>query len=178
MNRIIWVYGSIAGAIVIGIIIGSMLLFGAESAMAGSAWLGYLIMIISLSLIFFGVKNYRDEELGGVIGFGKAFLVGLGIAAVAGLVYTGIWEIYLQASGHNFIDTYVEIQMEQLRESGATGETIAMEQEKMEQFSEMYQNPLFRLAITFMEIFPVGLIIALISAALLRKSEFLPAGPS
>lgn len=141
--------------------------------MSGPEWLGYLIMIISLSLIFFGVKNYRDEEQGGVINFGKAFLVGLGIAVMAGVVYTGIWELYIQTGGGEFIDTYVELHLDRLQESGVSEQEINRERDRMEQFSEMYRNPLIRMAITFMEIFPVGLVIALISAALLRKSGFL-----
>ena len=39
----------------------------------------------------------------------------------------------------------------------------------MKKFKEMYENPFFNAAITFTEPFPVGLIITLISAAILRK---------
>ena len=46
---------------------------------------------------------------------------------------------------------------------------------EMAQFGEMYANPLIRMPITFIEIFPVGLVISLIAAALLRNSRFLPA---
>ena len=49
---------------------------------------------------------------------------------------------------------------------------------KMEQFKEQYRNPLFRVPVTFLEIFPVGLLIALISAAVLRNSRVLPAAAS
>jgi hypothetical protein len=38
-----------------------------------------------------------------------------------------------------------------------------------------YANPLYRLPMTFLEIFPVGFIVALVSAALIRSSKFLPA---
>jgi hypothetical protein len=39
----------------------------------------------------------------------------------------------------------------------------------------MYSNPLYRLPITFVEMFPVGVLISLISAAVLRNSRVLPA---
>jgi hypothetical protein len=39
----------------------------------------------------------------------------------------------------------------------------------------MYANPVFRLPITFVEMFPIGVLISLISAAVLRNSRFLPA---
>jgi hypothetical protein len=48
----------------------------------------------------------------------------------------------------------------------------------MEALRRNYANPLFRMAITFTEIFPVGLVVALISAALLRNPRFLPARAS
>jgi len=176
MKKIMLMYGSLSGAIIISITILSLEIFEPGSGMASAEWLGYLIMIIVLSLIFFGVKNYRDAELGGVISFGKAFLVGLGIAVVAGVVYTAIWEIYIQSTGGSFMDMYVDAHIEQMRESGATEEAISMEQQRMDNFKEMYRNPLIRIGITFMEIFPVGLLISLISAAFLRKSDFLPAG--
>lgn len=38
-----------------------------------------------------------------------------------------------------------------------------------------YANPLFRLPMVFAEIFPVGVLVSLISAALLRNRRFLPA---
>ena len=45
----------------------------------------------------------------------------------------------------------------------------------MEKFKQQYANPLFRVPATFLEIFPVGLLISLISAAVLRNSKILPA---
>ena len=61
-----------------------------------SLWFGYLVMLVALSLIFVGVKRYRDSQCGGVINFGPAFVLGLAIAAVAALVYALVWESYLQ----------------------------------------------------------------------------------
>jgi hypothetical protein len=39
----------------------------------------------------------------------------------------------------------------------------------MEQFQEMYKNPFVKIGVTYMEILPVGLLVSLISAGLLRK---------
>ena len=38
-----------------------------------------------------------------------------------------------------------------------------------------YANPLFRIPMTFMEIFPVGFLVALVSALLLRNPKILRA---
>ena len=45
---------------------------------------------------------------------------------------------------------------------------------QMDEFRRQYANPFFRLPMTFVEIFPVGVLISLISAGLLRNSRFLP----
>ena len=44
----------------------------------------------------------------------------------------------------------------------------------MEVFKTMYANPLLRLPMTFVEIFPVGVLVSLVTAGLLRNSRFLP----
>lgn len=175
MKKIIFIYGLIIGSVIIGIAVISMLLMDPGEAMAGGEWLGYLIMIVALSMIFVGVKSYRDTHQGGVIRFSRAFYLGLGITLVASLVYVVVWEIYIQTAGGDFIDIYTDMQLEQLKESGATEQELSEATSDMEQMKEMYANPLIRIGITFLEIFPVGLIISLISAALLRKSSFMPA---
>jgi hypothetical protein len=167
------VYGGIAGAIVITVLVAG-LAFDLHSH-ATSEWFGYLVMLVALSLIFVGVKRYRDVECGGVIRFGRAFGVGLGIAAVAALVYVVVWEIYLAASGVDFMAQYTGIVVDGMRAKGATAAEIQARISEMRQMAEMYRNPLLRIPITFVEIFPVGLLVALISAALLRNPKLLPA---
>ena len=104
MKKTIFVYGGIAGAITIAILTLTIAISEPGSShFANSEWLGYLIMIAALSLIFFGVKSYRDHELGGVISFWDATKVGLGITLVASLVYVLGWEIYVNTSGSDFM---------------------------------------------------------------------------
>ena len=62
-----------------------------------------------------------------------------------------------------------------LEASGKPPEAIAEAKAAMEKLLKSYENPVFRLAITMTEIFPVGLVIALIAAALFRNPRFLPA---
>ncbi len=174
MRKIILVYGSIVGAVIIG----SMTL-GIYAAKAGadsffaSETIGYSIMIIGFSMIFVATKKYRDEELGGVIKFGTALKVGLGISLIAGVVYVIVWEINLYVTDYVFIEEYTESMIEKSRESGATAQELTELTEQMDQMVENYSNPLYRLPITFTEIFPVGLLLSLISAALFRNPNFL-----
>jgi Protein of unknown function (DUF4199) len=167
------VYGGIAGAVVI-IVICLSLATGLPTH-AHSELFGYLVMLAALSLIFVGVKRYRDVECGGVIRFGRAFALGLGIAAVAGVIYVIGWEIFLAASGRDFIAEYSTSILDGMRADGATPAAIQAKGAEMREMAVMYRNPLFRMPMTFAEIFPVGLLVALVSAALLRNPRLLPA---
>jgi len=172
MGKIAAVYGAIAGVVVISTMIVSFLL-GADHD-NHSLWFGYLIMIVALSLIFLGVKRYRDRNLGGVIKFGPALLVGLMIAAVAGAFYVGGWEAYLAATDYAFMPSYVDAIIESKKAAGVAGAALEAEIAELREMQANYENPLFRMPMTFVEIFPVGLIIALISAAILRNPNAFP----
>jgi len=171
MTRIIFTYGLISGLIIISGIIGTIAIPGAGH----SEFAGYLIMLVALSAILIGVKQYRDQHGGGVIRFGKAFLIGLGIAAVASVVYVVVWEIYLAATDYAFMTQYIDATLAAKRAAGITGEAYQKAVAETESMRAIYANPLLRLGMTFVEIFPVGLIVALVSAALLRFPKFLPA---
>jgi len=174
MPRIILIFGTIAGLIVAV----PMCLLVANSepgSAATSHFTGYLIMLLALSLVFVGVKRLRDRELGGVIRFVPALLAGLGISAVAGVIYVIGWEITLAVTDFAFIDSYSSAAIEAARAKGASAAEVEAVAAKMDEFRQQYANPLFRLPVTFIEIFPVGLLVSLISAALLRNSRFLPA---
>lgn len=165
-------YGTIAGAIVGGLMIAiSVPLMGKIPAGIGMA-IGYTTMLVALSFIFIAIKQRRDRELGGVIRFLPAFGMGIGISLVASIFYVLAWEATLAWGGgpDAFIDTYIA----QSRAGGASAASIA----EMEAMRVSYRNPLFRMPITMTEILPVGLLVSLISAGLLRNPRFLPAARS
>jgi Protein of unknown function (DUF4199) len=167
------VYGGISGAIAIAVLVASIAL--PLPTHATSVWFGYLVMLVALSLIFVGVKRYRDVECGGIIKFGRAFALGLGMALVAALIYIVGWEIFLAATGRDFMAEYTASTVAGMRADGAAPAAIEATQAEMREFGVKYRNPLFRIPITFLEIFPVGLVVALASAALLRNPKLLPA---
>ena len=173
MNRIILTYGLISGLVIISSILGTLLVAG--DASHSSVWLGYLIMLVALSAILVGVRQYRDQALGGVITFRTAALMGLGIAMVASATYVVVWEIYLAATDYAFMPKYAAQALEAKRAAGVTGAEYAKFATEMAAMVRQYTNPLIRLPMTFVEIFPVGLLVALVSAALLRNPRFLPA---
>src|SRR3990167_6385125 len=139
---------------------------------------GYTTMLVALSVIFLAVKHQRDVVNGGVIRFLPAFLMGLGISAVAGVLYVLAWEVTLAISGMDFGTMYAEHLVEAAKARRASEAEIAAERTKAEDFAKMYANPLFRMPITFTEILPVGVLVSLISALMLRNSRFMPARPA
>lgn len=173
MKRIIAVYGSIAGVILVIGFEGSIAtgLMGMDSS---GMVLGYLIMLVALSMVFVGVKKYRDEALGGVIRFGTALGLGAGIAAVASVFYVLGWEAYLYATDYSFMPDYIAATLEAERAAGKSAAEIAALEAQLQGYVEMYANPLTRMAMTLVEIAPVALLAPFVSAALLRNPRFMP----
>ena len=173
MGRIISVYGLIAAFIVIiGWNFG--IWFVPEGGAAGMV-AGYLSMLVATSFVFVGVKRYRDTELGGVIRFWPAFWLGLGIASVAAIAYVFSWEVYMWKTDYAFMNEYIAGYLKDLEASGASAAEIAKQSAEMQKFARQYEQPLFRMLITLSEFAPIGLLVPLVSAALLRKSSFMPA---
>lgn len=173
MFTTIMIYGVIAGAVAIAsITVG--LTIGVENG-GSSVLVGYLIMLAALSLIFVAVKRYRDTRLGGVIRFNTACGMGVAIALVAGVTYVIGWEIYLWQTHYTFMDEYARAHITTLQASGATAAELSVARSDLAIMARNYAKPLNRMVMTIFEILPVGAVIALVSAALLRRSNFLPA---
>lgn len=174
MIRIAFVYGLISGLVVIGGILFSLALAGDDPS-TGTQIVGYLIMIIAMSIIFFGIKRHRDVNRGGEVAFLPALGLGLMISLVGSIAYAAVWEIYLVVSGSSFIDDYAATHIEEQMALGVAGEDLEALRAEMDLLKERYANPLFRIPITLSEILPIGVVISLISAAILRNPRVLPA---
>ncbi len=174
MFRTILVYGAIAGTIIIATMVGGIMLAGSEGG-AGSLWFGYLTMLVAFSLIFVGIKRYRDNQLGGVIKFWPAFGLGIGIGAVAGLFYVIGWEISLHMTDFAYLETYREGMENAYRAKDLADDVLAKKLAGLDEMMVNYMNPLYRMPLTFLEPSPVSLVVSLISAALLRNPKVFPA---
>jgi hypothetical protein len=169
-------YGTVAGLIVAVPMVWRMLTLEASQSSdpLGGMLLGYLTMIVALTAVFLGIKAYRDRVLGGVIRFLPAFGIGLGISLVACLFYVVGWEISMAFSEFDFTAYYTNYMIESARAKGATPDQLAQAVADAREFAASYANPLVRIPFTFIEMFPVGMVVSLISAAILRKSNVLP----
>lgn len=175
MKKLIWTYGIISGLIITVLMIGMTPLWQQEGQMdmQMGELLGYISMIVSLSMIFFGVKNYRDKHKDGVITFGKAFKVGFLITLVASAFYVVGWMIYFNTSetAQDFPEQYLEYMLTEMEEDGATAEEVAETRTTYEGQMELYKNPFVMMGVTLMEILPVGLLISLLTAFILKRKE-------
>ena len=166
MKKTILTFGLIAGAISSVMMIATIP-FAKHGS--GSLVLGYTTIVLSSLLVFFGIRSYRDNQGNGQINFGKAFAVGICITLISCLCYVVTWEILYFNFFPDFADKYAAHVIEKVKASGASDAAVQAKTQDMNKFKEQYKNPLFRVAMTFIEPFPVGLLITLISAAVLRK---------
>ena len=179
MKRTVLIFGLISGAIMAGMMFGTIL-FVRQIGFDKAEIVGFTGMVLAFLLVFFGIRSYRENVGGGTISFGRAFAIGILITLVSSACYVVAWEIIYFGFAHDFADKYAAHVVEQVRASGANQEVIQAKLQEMKRFKELYENPFFNAAITFLEPLPVGLIITLISALLLRKKakadELRPAG--
>jgi hypothetical protein len=168
MKKIILVFGMISGAISISLMLASMK-FEDKIGFDKAEYIGYTVLVLSFMLVYFGIRSYRDNVAGGEITFAKGFVVGLGITLISSACYVGIWEILYFNFLPGFIDKYNVHIIQKLQDSGASAAVVQAKVEELKKFKVMYDKPLFNAAMTFLEPFPVGLVITLISAAVLRK---------
>lgn len=165
-----FIYGGLAGFLIISVMVSGFLVFGLQST-AGSQAFGFLLMFFILSLIFFGMKRFRDLEQGGIIKFSQALLLGMAMSLFAGLAYIIVWEIYLAMTDSRFIQIYTDQLIEQQKSKGISSESLADFIEKMNEMKENYAKPGYRIPLTFLEIFPMGFIVSLISALSLHRPK-------
>lgn len=133
---------------------------------------GYTAIFLSFLLVFFGIRAYRENN-GGAITFGRAFAIGILITLISCVFYVASWEIIYFKIMPDFGEKYAAHAVASLREKGATDAAIAAKKKEMDQLKVMLDNPLLNSAMTFIEPFPVGLVMTLVSAGILRRRPVL-----
>ena len=167
MKKIVWTFGLISGAVMALFMAVTFPFVGSHGA--ADAIVGYAGMVGAFLLVYFGVRSYRDNVLNGTISFGRAFGVGLLIAAIASLCYVASWEVIYHTFAPDFYAKYGQSMVDQARQSGKSAAEVAKIEADMNTMVKRTENPLFVIVMTFAEPFPVGLVIALVSAGVLRR---------
>lgn len=131
--------------------------------------IGYSAMIIAFSFIFVGTKNFRDKYNQGMVSFGKAFLVGLGISLIGSTLYVGAWLIEYYCFMPDFMDKYSAALILKAQHSGLSAEALQKRLDSINSMSRMYKQPLMVTLLTYSEVLPVGIVISLITALILKR---------
>jgi hypothetical protein len=169
VKKTVLTFGIISG-VVISVLMTINVFFAEQIGFDRAVITGYTTMLIAFLLVFFGIKSYRDNVGGGVISFGRAVTVGILIMLITCVFYVVIWEIVYFNFMPDFADKYSAHLIEKSRAAGATPEQIAQQVEEFKQMKTLLDNPWLSAAVIFIsEPLPVGLVMTLISAAILRK---------
>lgn len=168
MKKTILTFGLISGA-VLSLMMVATVPFADRIGFDNGAVIGYTTMVLSFLLVFFGIRSYRDNVGNGQITFSKAIAVGISITLISCICYVVTWEILYFNFLHDFMDKYGAHVIEKLKASGASSAAIEAQGQQLKKYKELYENPLFNAAMTFIEPFPIGLVVTLISAAVLRR---------
>jgi len=169
MKKTVLTFGLIAGVMISVLMDSSLLLASKFGSGHNSMLLGYTMMVASFLLVYFGIRSYRDNNLGGQISFGRAFSCGILITLITIVCYVATWEVLYFNFIPHFMDSYFAAQIHRVEGSGIDSAAIAAKVAAIRHQQELYQNPLVNMAYTFIEPLPVGILITLISAALLRR---------
>ena len=169
MKRIVWTFGLIAG----GIMAAMMLItvpFAEKIGDAGEV-VGYTTMILAFLMVYYGIRSYRDNVMGGTIRFGKAFQAGILITLIASACYVAAWEVIERTMVPDFAEKYAARVIAKVQGSGATAAQVEAKRQEMAKFTEAYKNPFVNVGMTFLEVFPVGLVVVLVSAWVLSRKK-------
>jgi amino acid transporter len=170
MKRTITTFGLISGAIVSALMVISMSLTRHNhTSSAYGMVVGYASMLLAFCLIYVAVKNYRDKHLDGNISFGKAFMIGLGVALIASVCYTISWIIFYKGFYPDFIEEMTRNELNAMRKSGKSAAEIAAATTDMEKWTTAYKTWPGLIGMTLMEILPVGILVSVISALILKR---------
>ncbi|HEX5702508.1 MAG TPA: DUF4199 domain-containing protein [Pyrinomonadaceae bacterium] len=170
MKKIVLIFGLISGALM-AIFMFATIPFIDKIGFDKGLIVGYTSIVLAFILVFFGIRSYRENVNGGAVTFGRAFVIGILITLISSICYVIAWQILFHNFMPDFFDKYAAHVIEKARASGATPEAIQTQTQEMDQMKQLVKNPFFHNLFVFLEPFPVGLVITVISALILRKKS-------
>lgn len=168
MNRTILTFGLLAGAIVSALLT-LVLLLAKGNPFDWGMVVGYASMLLAFCLIFVAVRSYRDRYQQGRISFGQGFRIGLGITLIASVLYTLTWVVLYKTVVPDYPQAYIRYTLEKMKSEGKSPAEISTAAQQLAATFADYDTWYVLLGYTFLEIFPVGLLISLLSAFFLKR---------
>jgi len=170
MKKIVLIFGFISGALM-AIFMFATMPFVDKIGMDRMIFVGYTGIVLAFVLVFFGIRSYRENVNGGAVTFGRAFMIGIFITLISSVCYVIAWLIFYHTFMPDFFEKYSAHVIEQARASGASAAAIQAQTQEMDQMKQAVKNPFIHAAFVFLEPFPVGLVITVISSLILRKKK-------
>lgn len=154
----------ILGGIIAAIVMASMVFYmKANPGQEPNAIIGFIGMLFAFTFLIVGIKQQREIN-NGTITFGKAFLTGLGISFVISTMYVLVWLVIYYNFFPDFMEKYSEMALK-----NTSSEELAAKTTEINQMAAWYKSPLMIILLTYMEILPIGIVVSLIGALILKK---------
>jgi len=171
MKKAVWKYGLLSG-LALAVMLALTVPFEHHTSARWGMAVGYTIMVLSFLIVFVGVKHYRDVECEGAITFGRAFVAGVLMMLISCACYVATWEVLVATVEKNFAHDYTVSMMKRAQNSGLRGAALEAKMAEIRKFEVTYSNPVYRMAMTLLEPLPVGIVMALVTAGMLRRKPF------
>jgi hypothetical protein len=162
MKTIILKNGILGGIIISIVMIAMIWYMKANPGQEPNTIIGFISMLAFIFVIL-GTKQERKNN-NDTITFGKAFLTGLCIAFVISTIYVMVWLIIYYNFFPDFMEKYSEMILKNTKP-----EELAAKTTEMNQMVAWYRSPLMIILLTYMEIFPLGIVVSLIAGLVLKK---------
>ncbi len=170
--RIALTYGGIAGAVLVTLFLVSFygLQGGEEIDYDLGELIGYSSMVLSLLAVFFGIRRQRDDEVSGKLSLWQGFKTGAGISAVAGAIFGAFTSLLYGWIDPGLIDKLMVAYEAKLVEDGLSVDQVAVQMAEWDAMQGgFFGTTLGQGVLMFGTEFAMGLMAALISAAILRR---------
>ncbi len=170
MKKLIVKHGLYASLVVVGIPLLMWTLTDGEPNYDLGEIIGYATMVLCMTFVFLGIREYRNHELNGSISFGQALKVGVLIALIPSVAF-GVYDlIYVIWLDPDFYDTYYAQYIEEMKNTMPESE-LEKALADMEAQKELFMNPFMQFLVMFLTVFLIGFVISLISSMVLKRAE-------
>jgi hypothetical protein len=157
MKKIIFKNGLLGGLLVSTTMVLTTVFMKAYPDKEPSMVLGFSSMFLAFLFVIIGIKQQEALNESGV-SFWKSFITGLYISALISTIYVLVWLVIYYNFFPDFMENYSAIVLK-----NAKPEELAAKTLEMNYMKEAYKNPLLVILYTYMEIFPLGILVALIT---------------
>lgn len=120
-------------------------------------------------MVFFGIKRYRDDVGGGALSFWKGVGVGLAITVVPSVAFALYNLLYVKLIDPGFSEKYMQYTLDSAR-ADMSAEEFETYAAQLESQSAMLTDPLIQTVLMFLTVFLIGVVVAIISSLILRRS--------